>query len=229
MENQKDTNTVIVIKDSIAEVWADSSGPNQQEKKRQPIQGKVEIYETDENGRKQLVRKSNLVVYKGREWAAVRLTNLNNPAISPDSTAYICWFGVGTGGVAGSDPFDPTPPNNQDDDLAIDSLLNAANSTGSLGDYRVGIPGYYKTLFDSIDFEQDIYNDNRYLVIKFIATIGTTLANGEEINEAGLFAAGSNTPGVGSTGPFYLFARVTFPTILKNTLRTLTFVWYIYV
>lgn len=227
MENQKETNTTIVIKDSIREIWADSTG-SKQEKRRQPIQGKVEIYETDENGKKQLVRKSNLVVYKGRELAATRLTNKDQTGL-PDSTAYICWFGVGTGGVAGLDPFDPLPPNNQDDDLAIDAVLSAINSTGALGDWRVGIPGYYKTLFDSVDFEQDIYNDNRYLVIKFVATIGPTLANGEQLNEAGLFAAGSNTPGPGSTGPFFLFARVTYPTIVKNALRTLTFVWYIYV
>jgi hypothetical protein len=223
---EKVTNTTIEIRDSIAEVWADSAGPKIG-KERKPIQGIVEVYETDENGNKQLVRKSNLVVYKGREWAAVRLTNIANPAITPDSTAFICWFGVGSGGVAGADPFDPLPPANQDDDLVIDEMLHVNDAT--LGDYRIAVPGYFKTRFDSVNFEQDIYNDNRYLVIKFVATVGTSYANGSEINEAGLFAAGSNTPGPGSTGPFYMFARVTFPTILKNALRTLTFVWYIYV
>jgi len=233
MENQKVTDTTIVIRDSIAEVWADSTGPDKQKKKRQPIQGKVEIYETDEHGNKQLVRKSNLVVYKGREFAAFRLTNVADPTHVADSTAYISsaiyWFGVGSGGVAGLDPFDPLPPNNQDADLAIDSILTAAAVTGLEGDYRAGVPGYFKTLFDSVNFEQDIYNDNKYLVIKFVATVGEALANGEQLNEAGLFASPSNTPGITSTGPFFLFARVTFPTILKNALRRLTFVWYIYV
>jgi hypothetical protein len=227
MKKQKEANTTIVIKESIAEIWADSTD-SMQEKKRQPMQGKVEIYETDETGTKQLLHKSNLVVYKGREFAATRLSNITQIGL-PDPNSYICWFGVGSGGVAGLDPFDPLPPNNQDDDLAIPTVLNAINSTGSLGDWRVGTPGYFKTLFDSVTFQQDIYNDNRYLVMLFQATIGPTLCNGELLNEAGLFAAASNTPGPGSTGPFCLYSRITFPTTLKSVLRTLTFMWYIYV
>jgi hypothetical protein len=227
---EKPQETTIVATDSIAEVWSDSVGSHPRERKRNPIQGTVEVYETDENGKKQLIRKSNLVIYKGREWAAVRLTNVDNLLIAPtppDPDAFICWFGVGSGGVAGADPFDPLSPTNQDDDLTIDEMLHATDA--SLGDYRIATPGYYKTLFDSVGFEEDIYNDNRYLVIKFVATVGTSYANGSEINEAGLFAAASDFPGLLSTGPFFMFARVTFPTILKNALRTLTFVWYIYV
>jgi hypothetical protein len=70
------------------------------------------------------------------------------------------------------------------------------------------------------------------MVVKITVTIGINDANGEigssgqPLNEAGLYTAASN--GGGYTGPFALFARVTFPTLLKDSTRRLQFVWYLF-
>ena len=40
--------------------------------------GYVEIYEEDEDGKRQLVGRHNLVLYIGREWLAQRIVDRNN-------------------------------------------------------------------------------------------------------------------------------------------------------
>ena len=63
--------------------------------------------------------------------------------------------------------------------------------------------------------------------IKITTTIGIDDANGEQLSEAGLFSAASR---VGAySGQFSLFARVTFPSLVKSSDRRLIFVWYLYV
>ena len=56
-------------------------------------QGEVHIYEVNENGRKKLVHKSNLVLYLGREMLAQRLVNVNNTNVTPTKDEWIQWFG----------------------------------------------------------------------------------------------------------------------------------------
>lgn len=186
-----------------------------------PVQGRVEIFEVDDRGKKQLLDKSNLVVYLGREWLATRIFRTNNAQIDPYYDQFISWFGLGDGGCPEGDPFDPTAPTNNDTDLANPVMINATDST--CGDYRVTPEvGYYKLPFDSVTFEQDPSNDNAYLITRLVITVGADDANGKILNEAGLFVA------VDSGGPFYIFSRVTFPSISKTSDRQLIFVWYIY-
>ena len=66
-----------------------------------------------------------------------------------------------------------------------------------------------------------------WLVLKITTTAGIDDANDERLSEAGLFTAESNAGGY--SGTFTLFARVTFPTIIKDSTRRLIFVWYLYV
>ena len=68
--------------------------------------------------------------------------------------------------------------------------------------------------------------------MRFTTTIGIDDANDERLSEAGLFTSESNAGGWGGVGDsktFTLFARVTFPTIIKDATRRLIFVWYLYV
>jgi len=194
-------------------------------------QGEVHIFEATEDGKKKLVHKSNLVVYLGREMLAQRIVNTDNTLVTPTKDEFISWIGVGDGGVQPADPLDPTPPTNADDELS--SLVMMSDTTSSYGDYHVydgatyPDTGYYKKQFDSVTFESDSLNDDRYLVIKITATIGTNDANGQQLSEAGLYSAESD--GAGYNGNFSLFARVTFPSLIKNSDRRLIFVWYLYV
>ncbi len=234
MENAKETEI------RITEVYGDKCFVDKFQEggggHRRP-EGMVEIWEEDEKGNKKLVRKSNLVVYLGRETLAQILVNLNNTdelgnnRFTSTKDDFISWFGLGDGGVLPADPFDPVPPSNENNDLNSRVMINSSDS--SCADYHVdteeGYPksGYYKHPFQSIDFETDALNDNRYLVLKFSIPIGIDDANDERLSEAGLFTATSRLGG--HSGDFTLFARVTFPTIIKDASRRLIFVWYLYV
>jgi hypothetical protein len=92
--------------------------------------------------------------------------------------------------------------------------------------------GYYKKIFDQdvtnqVEFQQDVLNDNSWLIIKITTTIGVNDANGQQLSEAGLFSAASSSGGY--AGQFSLFARVTYPSLIKTSERRLIFVWYLYV
>jgi hypothetical protein len=193
--------------------------------------GYVEIYEADEDGNKQLVGRHNLVLYLGREWLAQRIVNTNNSAAIPTKDEYINWLGLGDGGVIPGDPFNPVPPVITDTELSSKVMINATDS--SAADYHlsteIGYPetGYYKIPFDTIDFEQDIQNDDSWLVVKITVTVGVDDANGKQLSEAGLFTSESNIGGYG--GPFNIFSRVTFPSIVKTSDRRIIFNWFLYV
>jgi hypothetical protein len=193
-------------------------------------EGEVHIYEVTKNGKKKLVHKSNLVVYLGREMLAQRLVDQNNTSVTPTKDEFVSWFGLGEGGVRPADPLDPTPPISSDTELYSNVMIS--DTTATYGDYHIAggdypTIGYYKKQFDSIVFERDILNDDKYLVIKIQTTIGVNDANGEELSEAGLFSAESS--GSGYSGQFSLFARVTFPSLIKTSERRLIFDWYLYV
>lgn len=221
---KKEKDLVVQIEDMYGEeCFSDALNPKSNVP-RKP-QGQVQIYELDEYDKKKLISKSNLVVYDARELIAQKIIDTNYGGITPDKDEFVCWFGLGDGGVSGADPFDPLVPTNGDDDLANEVLIHESDT--SLGDYRAAT-GYWKIPFDSVEFEQDTANDDRWVVLKFTITVGATYANETELSEAGLFTAASSSPGAGSTGPFHLFSRVTFPSIVKTSTRRLLFVWYLY-
>jgi len=182
--------------------------------------GIVEIYNIEDNNKDLVFKSSNLVVYKGREFVAQRIVGVNNPNVDSTSNEIIAWLGLGSGGVSPSDPLDPIPPILTDQNLYSEVPIAAIGST--LGDFRGGF--YYKKPFDSVTFEQDSLNDDRWLVIRITSTLDTNESNGYQLSEAGLFTAYS-----GLSGPFHLFARITFPVILKTASRRISFVWYLFV
>jgi hypothetical protein len=188
--------------------------------------GFVEIYEVQDDGNKKLIGKHNLVLYIGREWLAQVLVRTNNPNITSTYDEYLTWFGLGDGGVIPGDPLNPSPPVLTDTSLSSDVMITATDS--SAADYRI-VPevGFYKIPFDSIDFEQDVLNDDKWLVIRIVTTVGATYANGKQLSEAALFTAASSIGGY--SGNFTIFSRVTFPSIVKTEDRRLIFTWYLYV
>lgn len=205
-------------------------------------QGEVHIYEQESNGRKKLIHKSNLVVYLGREMLAQRLVNVNNINVSATKDEWVQWFGLGDGGIRPADPLTPTPPINTDSDLYSPVMISDTTSSSYADPHTAGDPisgggtypstGFYKKIFDQdvtnqLEFQQDVLNDNSWLIIKITTTIGVNDANGQQLSEAGLFSAASSTGGY--SGQFSLFARVTFPSLIKTAERRLIFVWYLYV
>jgi hypothetical protein len=201
--------------------------------------GEVHVYEIDDNGKRKLVQKSNLVVYNGREVLAQMLVRANNSLMDPINNAttldakdhFLSWFGLGNGGVVPADPLDPVPPVLTNTNLNSEIMISATDSSNAdyhlLSESGYSKSGYYKHPFDQIEFERDPLNDDKYIILKVTVTIGVNDANEEQISEAGLFTAASDVGGW--AGPFYLFARVTFSSIVKTTDRRLVFVWYLYV
>ena len=224
----------------------DSVGFNNKSKERRPL-GEVHIYEQTKDGKKKILHKNNLVLYHGREMLAQRLVNINNTFFTsghPSKDEFVSWFGLGDGGVRPSDPLDPVPPINNDDYLY--SPIPVFDSTGTefadfhtAGDAYPGggvytATGSYVKQFDltgdstsRVVFQGDVLNDNRQLVLQITTTIGATNANGYQLSEAGLFSAESSNHSY--NGNFTLFARVTFPSLIKTSDRRLIFVWYLYV
>ena len=207
----------------------------EQQSARRP-KGVVEIYDKLPDGKLKLVKKSNLVIYLGREMLAQRLVDTENASATPTKDEFVSWFGLGDGGVRPADPFDPVPPTLNDGDLypygmASNVMINATDASSA--DYHIttlpGYPdtGYYKSPFDSVEFERDILNDSKWLTIKITTTIGVDDANGKQLSEAGLFSAASRAGGY--AGQFSLFARVTFPSMVKTIDRRLVFIWFMYV
>jgi len=240
MEKVKDTK--ILIRESYGDnCLVDQVNVNKPVDRRP--QGEVHIYEQREDGKEKLVHKSNLVVYFGREMLAQRLVNVDNPFVTPTKDEWVQWFGVGDGGVRPADPLDPTPPINSDEALYSPVMISDTTSALYADFHNAGDPipnstelypstGFYKKIFDQeptnqIEFQTDILNDDRYLVIKITTTIGANDANGQQLSEAGLFSAASSTGGY--NGQFSLFARVTYPSLIKTAERRLIFVWYLYV
>jgi len=195
-----------------------------------PPTGYVEIYEENENGKKKLLGKHNLVLYQGREWVAQKLVNVDNSNVSSIKEDFLSWFGLGTGGVIPGDPFNPSPPTLTDDELSTLTMIVVSDS--SAADYNVidadhDEIGNYKIPFDSVEFEQDALNDDKWLVMKIITTVAANYANGNQLSEAGLYVSSSATGGY--SGDFTLFSRVTFPSLVKTSDRRLIFSWFLYV
>ena len=192
--------------------------------------GYVEIYEVDEEtGEKILVHESsNLVVYLGREWLISRAIRV----ASPDSSCgtfdeFICWVGFGYGGVDPMNPLVPIPPLTTDTNLYCPRMINVDSKGlyadwGNYGDST----GYYKVNIDQTRFEADSLNDNAYLKVVLSAYLDPDDAADKDISEVGLFTADSNEEEI--PGPFHLYARLTFPTIIKQNNRRLLINWRLY-
>jgi hypothetical protein len=220
----------IVAKDIYGDnCLADSFGGGVRNKQGSP-EGYVEIYEVDDSGNKKLVGKHNLVLYIGREWLAQRIVNKNNSNVNSTKDEFISWFGLGDGGVIPGDPLNPAPPTLTDTELNANVMITATDSSAAdyhLEDAEHPENGYYKIPFDSIEFEQDSLNDDKWLVIRIVTTVGATYANDKQLSEAGLFTAASSVGGY--SGQFTIFSRVTFPSIVKTSDRRLIFTWFLYV
>lgn len=218
----KNTTHLVKIKDYYGDCIGDSCISPPIKERKGGVQGFVEIFEIDENGNKKLVGKNNLVLYQGREWIAERIFNAENGNTSTTRNMYISWLGLGTGGCPIGDPLTPDAPISTDTNLDVEVPINATDT--NCADFRGG--NYYKHPLDAVTFEQDPSNGNKYLIANCAITISNLDANGYNLNEAGLFLSSSNVGG--HTGPFYLFARITFPTIVKDSTRQLMFIWYVY-
>lgn len=227
--SKKPKTIVVNATENYGEVLQDTVNKRPVQNRIAP-KGFVEIYEERDDGKRKLIAKPNLVLYNGREWLAQRIINLENSSVTPTKDEYISWFGLGDGGVIPGDPFNPQPPVITDTDLASRVMINATDS--SAADYHVvsvGYPeeGYYKLPFDTLEFEQDSQNDDAWLVIKITVTVGIDDANGNQLSEAGLFTSESSVGGY--SGAFNIFARVTFPSIVKTSDRRVIFNWFLYV
>jgi len=227
MDNKVKT-TVIEVRDHYGEECLNDS-VNKKLLDRGSPKGFVEIYDVLENGEKKLIGKNNLVLYAGREWLASRAFNLANQFIEPSQSEFISWFGLGDGGVIPGDPFNPTPPVITDTDLIVKIMINATDA--SCSDYHVISPGYeeegfYKKPFERIDYEIDPLNNDKFLIVKVTTTISSSDANGKQLSEAALYTSESNAAGY--TGPYHIFARVTFPSLVKTSDRRLIFAWFLY-
>jgi len=219
MKNLKNN---IVAKDFYGDNCLVDAFSNKVSGARRP-QGWVEIFEIDENGNEKLLGKHNLVVYQGRELIAQRMFNLKNTQVLTDPAEYISWFGIGSGGVNVGDPFNPSSPVATDIDLYNELPISAIDST--CGDFHDGF--YFKKPIESIEFEQDGYNNNSWLIVKTVSRVSLGDANGSQISEAALFTA-VDGPVPNHTGPFHMFSRITFPTVVKVDTRQLLFIWYIF-
>ena len=132
MEN-KVKDTEIIVSESYGDNCLVDQVNRKESSNRRP-KGEVYIYEL-ENGRKELVHKSNLVVYLGREMLAQRLVNVNNSNVTPTKDEWVQWFGIGDGGVRPADPLDPVPPI-IDDDYLYSPVMLTATASASYDDYK---------------------------------------------------------------------------------------------
>ena len=237
----KDTKkTLLTVKDKYGDCCLnDSSLSSKAIKKDRKPEGWVEIYDNLPDGSKALITKQNLVLYQGRECIGQRMVDTNNASAVTTQNEYICWFGMGSGGTSIGDPLTPLSVSSLNTALsnAVPIHDNDNDASTTYTDRQDGTPGaYYKRKFDNIDFNQDPSN-NKYLITKITMVVDnddcndTTVVNSRYnnyLNEAGLFVCSTNQGGSGQTGPWNLFSRVTFPTIVKDVSRQLTIVWYLY-
>jgi len=166
----------------------------------------------------ELLHKQNTIVYAGREIFAQKLFGKDRIAGSNESNLFISWMSIGSGGASSSDPNLPLTVLKTDVSLNNELVISTTDpATADNGK---------KKKFDSLNYIQDINNDNKNLIVKASMTIGRNQNNGDPINEAGLWFADSDNPSTVTT--FVLASRLTFPTTTKNDIIELIFEWYYY-
>ena len=231
MESKKIEKINITLRDRFTNSVKIKDSFGKKRNKNFKPQNRVIIHAINADGKVEFLQESkNLVVYSGREWVAERLFNTDNISVSSDPGDAIYWFGVGYGG-ASEDPLTPIPPTNSDTELGDETPISDNGAETDYSDWhdKGGTDYWFKHPFDSVEFEQDVNNDNEYLIVKVTTTIDTDECNFEDYNdlsEAGLFASDTDDD---SATRWTLFARVTFSTIEKTESRSLQFTWYIYV
>lgn len=226
MENKEEI-TIIEAKDFYRDCISDGVDKPRRNVNSRPG-GYVEIFEVDENGHKQLVSKQNLVVYLGREWLISRAFNLDNTSILPTANQFVGWFGIGDGGCYSYDPLDPIPPTNLDSDLNNKIPFNDNDATYGehLDSTSVLDVGYYKKKIDTIEYLQDLDNNDKFLIARTTNIIGINDGNGRTVSEAALYVAESLADGL--DGPFYMYSKITFPTLVKSSTRHIVLIWYLF-
>jgi hypothetical protein len=162
--------------------------------------------------------KENLIVWNGREIIPQVLFHQDRNTGSLQKDLRIWWLSTGIGGADPINVLDPIAPDSPDVALNNEIVIDAANiNYADLGK---------KKPFDSVSFEQDDENDNRFLITRVTTTILYEEANINDLNEAALWLSNSDDPNLATT--FELFARVTFSTVRKHENRELIILWYIY-
>lgn len=168
----------------------------------------------------------NMIVYPGRNWLMQRAFNLDYLYGSLMKDRYISWLGLGTGGATPGDPLNPILPEVTDSDLINPILINISDP--------LVVDGGKLHPFDSIEYDQDIANDNVYLIAKVTTTISADDANGSsgttyyDLSEAGMYISNSSDPTIFDVLTKILWARVTFSTIRKHNKREIVLIWSIY-
>lgn len=162
--------------------------------------------------------KNNLVVWEGREVIPQILFEKNRVLDSGEKDLRVRWLSIGSGGADAVTPFNPIAPSTDNTQLVSEAIIDSTNPLYT--------DGGRKKPFDSIVFEQDAENDNRYLIAKVTTTLLYQDANGVKLNEMALWLSETNDPLTAST--FKMLARVTTSTILLDEDRELIVLWYIY-
>ncbi len=228
MPINEEKTTIIISHEDLSECMKDQENYNNRRPK-----GYVEIFEEDSEGKRKFLSKSNIIVYQCRELAAQRMINIQNPNLPLISNnEFICWFGLGDGGADIGDPLTPLVPLITDNNLSSEVPITP-NTDITATDLRGS--DFYKLPLDDIGpsnegviYLPDSSHGGRYLKVQLQITVDFNDAVGQNLNEAGLFSASSNSPGSGNTGPWHLMARITFPTTAKTNTRKIIFVWYLY-
>jgi hypothetical protein len=243
----------IILRDNMRKYLKDRLSGKSMASNRSSVKGRVVIHGRDkgEQNFKLITDKSNLIVYRGRNWLMSRAFGMDMATgVRPDwYNRTIKWFGIGTGGTpVGGDPLDIASPE------LVDCSLAAHEDIGGLSYMETTDGGYQYKAFDGgyplfihdpdvpvgpevlctddlttdpVD-GLDYYGDN-YLVGLIQVTLDSTEGNGSgylDLNEVGLFC--SETQAGYLDADINIFARCTFSTIRKSSARELIFTWYIF-
>jgi hypothetical protein len=162
--------------------------------------------------------KNNLIVWQGREIIPQILFDKNRVADSGEKDLRVRWLSIGSGGADAVTPLVPIAPSTDNTQLVNEAIIDSTNPLYT--------DGGRKKPFDSITFEQDTENENRYLIAKVTTTILYQDAIGVDLNEMALWLSNTNDPLEASV--FKMLARVTTSTIRIDADRELIVLWYIY-
>lgn len=225
LDNRK--RTLLVVADNEAKNLKDKvSISSSSDECLKPRKGFVQIY--DKNTGECLVKdqpcefggtgKNNLIVWNGREIIPQILFDKDRVLDSGEKDLRVRWLSIGSGGADAVNKLVPIAPITTDTTLAHEEVIDATNPLYT--------DSGKKKPFDSITFEQDAENENKYLIAKITTTILYADAINVDLNEMALWLSETNDPLTAST--FELLARVTTSTIRIDASRELVILWYIY-
>jgi len=209
------------------------------------VKGRVRIYEHKiKNSDKKLYLlrdTTNLVVFRGRNWLAQRAFNTNMSSTTIDmKSLYPCWLAIGTGATIAGNPTAVSSPDLTNTELSAHGVIDSGIRyvTVDVKQYHLFDNGYPTIIEDTEVSAVGLTTLNdRKLIAKTITTFEANEANNDggisdsssyqEISEAGVFVSDSDdiypVPTI-----MRLFARVTFPTVVKNNSVRLIIEWEFY-